>query len=104
YNGNPAIRKVITELADGFLAHRQDGHVRQNIAIRFVDDAEATNNRGSVLPVLWAAWKFSGDAKYLEPFRDLGPRALESIPANALDQLNMRETWGKEIVTAIKSG
>ena len=104
YNGNPAIRKVITELADGFLAHRVDGRVRQNIAIRFSDDQEATNNRGSILPVFWAAWKLSGDPKYLEPFRDLGPRALETIPANALDQLAKRPTWGKEIVTAIRSG
>ncbi|HYW69979.1 MAG TPA: LamG domain-containing protein, partial [Pyrinomonadaceae bacterium] len=104
YNGNPTIRNVITELADGYLAHRLDGRVRQNIAIRFSDDAEATNNRGGVLPVFWAAWKFTGDQKYLEPFRDLGPRALEAIPANALDQLNVRGTWGKEVVTAIKSG
>jgi len=104
YNGNPMIRKIITELADGFLAHRLDGRVRQNIAIRYSDDQEAVNNRGSVLPVFWAAWKFSGDPKYLEPFRDLGPRALDTIPANALDQLNVRETWGKEIVAAIKSG
>jgi hypothetical protein len=104
YNGNPTIIKVITELADGFLAHRQNGRVRQNIAIRFSDDAEAVNNRGSVLPVFWAAWKLSGDPKYLEPFRDLGPRALELIPANALDQLDVRSTWGNEIVAAVRSG
>src|SRR5262249_44355647 len=92
YNGNPTIRKIITELADGFLAHRQNGRVRQNIAIRFSDDQEAPNNRGSVLPIFWAAWKWTGNAKYLEPFLDLGPRALEAIPANALDQLSARPT------------
>jgi len=49
YNGNPAIKKIITELADGYLAHRQNGRVRLNIGIRFSDDQEAVNNRGSVL-------------------------------------------------------
>jgi hypothetical protein len=62
------------------------------------------NNRGSVLPVYWAAWKFTGDAKYLEPFKDQGARGLESIPANALDQLSVRPTWGNEIVELLKSG
>jgi Concanavalin A-like lectin/glucanases superfamily len=104
YNGNPTMKKIIAELADGFLAHRQNGRVRQNIAIRFSDDQEAPNNRGSILPILWAAWKWTGDTKYLEPFRDLGPRALDTIPENALDQLDVRRTWGNEIVTLMRSG
>ena len=104
YNGNPTMKKFITELADGFLAHRQNGRVKQNIAIRFSDDKEAPNNRGSVLPVFWAAWRWTGDPKYLEPFRDLGARALETIPANALDQLHVRPTWGNEIASLMKSG
>jgi len=104
YNGNPTIKKIIIELANGYLAHRQNGRVRLNIGIRFSDDQEAVNNRGSVLPVLWAAWKWTGDEKYLEPFRNLGPRALETITANALDQLDTRSTWGNEIVGAMKSG
>jgi hypothetical protein len=57
-----------------------------------------------VLPVFWAAWKLSGDTKYLAPFQALGPRALETIPANALDQLAVRETWGNEIQAFIKDG
>ena len=104
YNGNSTMKKIITELADGFLAHRQNGVVRQSIAIRFSDDQEAPNNRGSVLPVFWAAWKWTGDQKYLAPFRHQGARALESIPANALDQLNVRPTWGNEIAALMKSG
>ena len=107
YNGNPRMKKIITELADGFLAHRQkdpSGTVRQSIASRFIDDKVAPNNRGSVLPVYWAAWKWTGDAKYLEPFRDEGSRSLETIPSNALDQLGVRQTWGNEIVNLMKAG
>lgn len=104
FNGNPRMKQIITELADGLLAHRQrDSNAAYRIAIRFVDDQEAPNNRGSVLPVFWAAWKWSGDAKYLAPFQDQGPRALEAIPANALDQLGLRQTWGKEIAAMMKS-
>ena len=107
YNGNPQMKKIITELADGFLAHRQKtsaGPLRQSIAIRFADDKEAPNNRGNVMPVFWAAWKWTGDQKYLQPFRDQGARALESIPSNALDQLDMRRTWGSEIVAMTRAG
>jgi hypothetical protein len=107
YNGNPRMKKIITELADGFLAHRQrdpGGTVRQSIAIRFIDDKEAPNNRGSVLPIFWAAWKWTGDSKYLAPFQDEGSRSLETIPSNALDQLGVRQTWGNEIVALMKAG
>ena len=100
FNGNPQMKKIVTELADGFLAHRQkelSGGSRQSVAIRFSDDKEAPNSRGSVMPVFWAAWKWTGDSKYLQPFRDEGARALESIPSNALDQLALRQTWGSEI-------
>ena len=79
YNGNPQTKKIITELADGFLAHRKkdaSANPRQSIAIRFADDKEAPNNRGSVMPVFWAAWKWTGDAKYLEPFQRSGTESF----------------------------
>jgi hypothetical protein len=107
YNGNAEMKKTIIELADGFLAHRRkdvSGRASLSMAIRFADDAEAPNNRGSVLPVLWAAWKWTGNEKYLAPFRDEGARALDLIPSNALDELNVRTSWGNELAAALKSG
>jgi hypothetical protein len=104
YNGNAMLKKVITELADGFMAHKPRDWSRQSIAIRFVDDKEAPNNRGSVLPVFWAAWKWTGDPRYLAPFQGRGARALEAIPSNALDQLGVRQTWGNEIIAMVKDG
>ncbi|MEK6336219.1 MAG: LamG-like jellyroll fold domain-containing protein [Acidobacteriota bacterium] len=107
YNGNPQMKKIITELADGFLAHRRknpNGDTRQSMAIRFADDQEAPNNRGNVAPVYWAAWKWTGDDRYLRPFQDEGPRALETIPSNALDQLGLRQTWGNEVAAMTKAG
>ncbi|HSQ23689.1 MAG TPA: LamG-like jellyroll fold domain-containing protein [Pyrinomonadaceae bacterium] len=107
YNGNPQIKKIITELADGFLAHRKKdigGRASLSMAIRFTDDQETPNNRGNVLPILWAAWKWTGNEKYLAPFRDEGARALDLIPSNALDELNVKATWGKEIAAALRTG
>ncbi|HEX8141314.1 MAG TPA: LamG-like jellyroll fold domain-containing protein [Pyrinomonadaceae bacterium] len=107
YNGNPQMKKIITELADGLLAHRRQdetGEYRLNAAIRFIDDKDAPANRGNVLPVFWAAYRWTGDQKYLLPFRDEGPWALEAIPSNALDLLGVRQTWGKEIVAMMQPG
>jgi hypothetical protein len=107
YNGNAEMKKTIIGLADGLLAHRRkdvSGRASLSMAIRFADDAEAPNNRGSVLPVLWAAWKWTGNEKYLAPFRDEGARALDLIPSNALDELKVRTSWGKELAAALKSG
>ncbi|HWP52748.1 MAG TPA: LamG-like jellyroll fold domain-containing protein, partial [Pyrinomonadaceae bacterium] len=107
YNGNPQMKKIITELADGFLAHRRNGvsgRASLSMAIRFSDDQEVPNNRGSVLPILWSAWKWTGDQKYLAPFREEGARALDLIPSNALDELKTRTTWGKDLVAALTTG
>ncbi len=107
FNGNPQMKKIITELADGFLAHRQkdeSGAYHLNAAIRFSDDKDSPANRGNLAPVFWAAWRWTGDAKYLLPFQDEGSRSLDTIPSNALDQLNVRETWGKDIVEKLRSG
>ena len=106
YNGNPQMKKIIIELADGFLAHRRkdvSGRASLSMAIRFSDDLDIPNNRGSVLPVLWSAWKWTGDEKYLAPFREEGARALDVIPSNALDELKVKTTWGKDLVTALNS-
>ena len=107
YNGSPQMKQIIIELADGFLAHRKKdvgGRAGLSMAIRFADDQEMPNNRGSVLPILWAAWKWTGNEKYLAPFRDEGARALDLIPSNALDELKVKETWGKELAAALTTG
>lgn len=99
YNGNPELKKVIAELADGLLAHRkqaEDGRYRISGAIRFTDDAEMPWARGSYLPLLWGAYRLTGDAKYLQPFRDEGARGLEAITSNAPELLKTREEWGQD--------
>ena len=107
YNGNPPMKRVVTELADGFLAHRKkgdDGRFRLNPAIRFDDDADAPWARGSILPFMWGAYRVTGDDKYLQPFRDEGPRSLSAVTTNGLDLPGVRGEWEREVVASAQPG
>ncbi len=102
YNGNPAAKKIILELATGLLAHRhadEFGKPALPTAIHFADDRAGAATRGNLpWPLLWGAWKFSGDRAYLEPILDGGPAALNAVNANALDLLGLREEWRARIL------
>jgi len=46
----------------------------------------------------WAAYRWTGDKKYLLPFNGRGPVvACRAISSDALDMLNLRDTWGKQL-------
>lgn len=103
YNGNPEMRRVVAELADGFLAHRKkgdDGRFRINGAIRFEDDADTPWARGSILPFMWGAYRVTGDEKYLQPFMDEGSRSLSNVTTNGLDLPGVRGEWEREVVAS----
>lgn len=87
FNGSPAAKALIIELADGLLAHRradESGAFRLHPSVRFATDADDASPSNTVLPLLWAVWRWTGDAKYLLPFRDEGARAFGWAPSNAL--------------------
>lgn len=71
YNGSPALKKLLLELADGYLAHgKQDAQGRWDFPseINWPDGA----TRGTAGPeqtnlLMWAAWRWTGDEKYLRP-------------------------------------
>jgi hypothetical protein len=87
FNGSPAAKALIIELADGLLAHRraeEDGTFRLHPGVRFATDADDASTSNTLFPLLWAVWRWTGDAKYLLPFRDEGARAFAWAPSNAL--------------------
>ncbi len=88
YNGNPSLKKMIIEIADGLLAHRdEDGKI--NTDVHFTT-GEVRDNPGmvSTWQVLLAAYDFSGDKKYLDPIeRPLG-RAVKFKPEEISDRYN----------------
>jgi hypothetical protein len=100
YNGMPETRKMVTEIADGFLAHRHvnpDGTMGMHYAVNFHTNEDRTDGN---LPwfMLWAAYRWTGDKKYLVPFGDDPPDSLRTINSDALDMLNVRDTWGKQLL------
>jgi hypothetical protein len=98
FNGSPAIKTMILELADGVLAHRlkgADGKYVTQTTIQFqTDRSDASTTLDRVWPVLWAAWRWTGDRKYVLPMLDLGPEILSLAGPNALDMLGLRGTFG----------
>ncbi|MCP3735561.1 LamG domain-containing protein [Sphingomonas sp. RP10(2022)] len=73
YNGNAAVREMVTGVIDGWMAHgtqAPDGTWRYPNEIQWDSDAVRTGDGGGVSTPLqgaWAAWRFTGDAKYLRP-------------------------------------
>jgi hypothetical protein len=108
FNGNPAAKKLLLELADGLLAHRkQDATGRYHLpsAIHFSGDQDSTATRGS-LPwhVFWGAWRWTGDRRYLAPILDSGTSGLMAVNANALDWLGVRDDLGRRILSGERGG
>ncbi len=107
YNGSPEMKKLILELADGLLAHRkkdESGRYRLYSTVRFQTDQDQVGTLDRIWPVLWAAWRWTGDQKYLQPLLDEGPRSLEMISSNALDQMGGPAAWRSVIAAAAKNG
>jgi hypothetical protein len=100
YNGMPETRKMVTEIADGFLAHRHldaNGKYGMHYAVNFHTNEDLADGNTPWF-MLWAAYRWTGDKKYLVPFGDNPPDSLRLINSDALDMLNVRDTWGKQLL------
>ena len=95
YNGNPAARELVTGAVDGWMAHgKQDkqGNWAYPNEINWRTDAERQGDGGGAstpIQSAWAAWRFTGDEKYLRPIKARaakgGPGSLADINENAVD-------------------
>jgi hypothetical protein len=100
FNGTPRTRTMIEEIADGFLAHRHldaDGKYRMHYTVNFHTNEDLPGSQEPAF-ILWAAYRWTGDKKYLAGFEDDPPGSLRSINSDALDILKVRDTWGKKVV------
>jgi hypothetical protein len=103
FNGAPETRKMVLETVDGMLAHRKreaDGRFVTRTEINFKTDEDLPGGDATPDFMFWAAYRWTGDKKYLLPFMDEGPSSLAHISSNALDMLKLRESWGKQLVAA----
>jgi hypothetical protein len=116
FNGNPTVRKLVTDLADGFLAH---GTQDKDGAWTFPEEINASTeetkgvltarSRGNValMQVLWEAFRWTGDERYLRPLQSelAGGKAFDELAelnANVIDILNQRPTWGVPLQSAVE--
>ena len=109
YNGHPATKKLILELADGLLAFRQkdeNGNYYLPYSVFYPSgDTEGRTGPGIAVHLLWAAYRWTGNESYLLPIMDDvsqgGYGILQGINANAIDMLGKRDTWGKAIESMV---
>jgi hypothetical protein len=100
FNGTPETRKLVLETADGFLAHyHADGNGRAtmhlNVNFKTNEDLPSANDAWFVL---WAAYRWTGDKKYLAPFEGDPLGTLRQVNSDVLDMLNVRDTWGRDLL------
>jgi hypothetical protein len=111
FNGSPHVCKWILELADGILAHRKadaDGRYSLHTSIEFKTDRDldaSLTGGGSerVWPVLWAAYRWTGDHKYLQPLIEIGPRILNILGNDVLRMTGIDKEWGTQISKALQA-
>jgi len=82
YNGAPAVRSLLLGALDGWLAHgKQDaaGHWSFPGEIDWATDVARGRGVESAAHDFWAAWRWTGDARYLRPLQPAG-MAKGSLP------------------------
>ena len=103
FNGAPETRKMVLETVDGMLAHRKqeaNGRWVTRTDINFKTDEDVPGGDATPDFMFWAAYRWTGDKKYLLPFMDAGPSSLAHISSDALDMIGLRDTWGKQVIAA----
>jgi len=106
FNGHPATRKLIIEIADGILALRrkdENGNYYIPSDMLYPSGEGEGRGMGAAAQVFWAAWRWTGDDKYLLPLTDGADRGsygiLNTLNANLLDHIGKRKTWGRDIAS-----
>lgn len=107
FNGHPAAKKLLLEIADGILGHRKkDANGRYYLPgdIMFPGGEEMGGDYvGRYINfIFWAAYRWTGDTKYLQPIEDVLSSknyfGLNNLPSNLMDMLGRRSTWGADMV------
>lgn len=117
YNADPTGRKLVTGLADSWLAHAYTDDKGRftlpneiNWATGQTRGGELNQGSGSgdVMHLFWAAWRWSGDDKYLQAldYRVArgGPGALANLGENFVQALGREQDWGKQLIAEADKG
>ncbi|MFT3997860.1 MAG: hypothetical protein QM667_10675, partial [Asticcacaulis sp.] len=107
YNEAPETRKLILEVADGWLAHGKDdgkGNWSFPTDIEWATDKTSGSGIQSAASLFWAAYRWTGDAKYLRPIEG----DIRRGNLSALSQINADvmacAPGGRELAAKIAAG
>ncbi|WP_395651964.1 LamG-like jellyroll fold domain-containing protein [Brevundimonas sp.] len=107
YNGSPRLRALMLELADGYLAHGKpgaDGGVTWPADINWTTDAQRGTGLGPTNMLLWASYRWTGDAKYLTPMGEPGTPGWSGITADVARELRRPEISQGWVAAAARPG
>ncbi|WP_083492026.1 LamG-like jellyroll fold domain-containing protein [Stenotrophomonas chelatiphaga] len=117
FNADPNSRRLVTGLADGYLAHAYTDDKGRwalpneiNWATGQTRGGELNNGSGSgdIMHAFWAAWRWSGDDKYLKALdyrvERGGPGALSNLGENYVEVLGRQQDWYPKLTADAKSG
>ncbi len=106
YNANPTATGLVTGVVDGWMAHGKrgaDGIWSYPNEINWRTDAERAGDGGGIptpYQSVWAAYRFTGDQKYLTPILSReaknGPGSLNDLNENVVADLG-KPDWGKAL-------
>jgi hypothetical protein len=109
FNGAPETKKMMLEMADGLLAHRKQGpggRWSTTSSIVFKTDQEVTGGGaaggggGAPWFILWSAYQWTGDKKYLQPLLDNGRAGVLAVNSDAISILNLRDALAPQLASA----
>ncbi len=117
FNADPSSRRLVTGLADGYLAHAYTDDKGRwalpneiNWATGKVRGGELNNGSGSgdIMHTFWAAWRWTGDEKYLKALdyrvERGGPGALSNLGENYVEVLGRQQDWYPKLTADADSG
>ncbi|WP_372017236.1 LamG-like jellyroll fold domain-containing protein [Pseudoxanthomonas sp. 10H] len=117
WNADPTGRKLVTGLADSYLAHAytaDDGAWVLPNEIHWATgktrggELVKGSGGGDTMHLFWTAWRWTGDDKYLKALDyrvgRSGPGSLSNLGENYIGVLGREHDWGKALVAAADKG
>lgn len=108
YNGSPRLRSLMLELADGYLAHGAPGPggtVTWPADINWTTDAQRGTGIGPTNMLLWSAFRWTGDQKYLAPMgTPQAPTGFGGVSSDINRDLGMPELNQRYVTSAAQPG
>ncbi|WP_211368967.1 LamG-like jellyroll fold domain-containing protein [Pseudoxanthomonas jiangsuensis] len=117
WNADPTGRKLVTGLADGYLAHAYTAEDGQWVLPNEINWATGKTRGGEMVKgsgggdtmhLFWTAWRWSGDDKYLKAldYRAMrsGVASLGNLGENFVGVLGRQDDWGRALVAAADKG